>query len=352
MKLFAATRPGAELAEIECDDPVPQGKEVLLKVRYSGVCHSDVHLREGAYGAGGPGEVSLVARGMSYPAVFGHETVGEVVALGPDVSDVRLGDLRLVFPWIGCDSCARCAAGRENDCRRPRSLGVFSRGGYASHILVPHERFLIDVEGLDPAWAATLSCSGVTSYSAVGHIPPLDSDEWVAVIGAGGVGLTAIALLRELSDANVVAVDVSAERLETARQMGAERVIEAAELADGTSIAELLGAPLAAVLDFVNTGTTFSQAFASVDKAGTIVSVGLFGGESKFSNAELTSRGIRIQGNNMGSLRQLRELVELAKRTNLPILPIINEGLSCENVEQGLQGLEAGKIVGRLVLSA
>ncbi len=173
MKAFAVDGPGAEIVEIERDDPVPVGHEVLLKVQYCGVCHSDAHLRSGGYDMGGRGFLSMASRGMEYPAVFGHEIVGEVLSVGREVTRVKPGDQRLVFPWIGCGECARCIAGRENDCRNSRSIGVYTWGGFATQVLVPHDKFLIDIEGLDPAWAATLACSGVTSYAAVQSLPAL-----------------------------------------------------------------------------------------------------------------------------------------------------------------------------------
>lgn len=155
MKVFAAPGPAQELQEMVHDIPVPAGREVLLKVTHSGVCHSDTHSHAGEYDLGSRGELSIVDRGLEYPAVFGHEIVGEVVSVGSEVSDVQIGDTRLVFPWIGCGTCARCRTGRTNLCRNSAAIGVFRWGGFATHVLIPDADFLIDIDGLDPAWAAT-----------------------------------------------------------------------------------------------------------------------------------------------------------------------------------------------------
>jgi hypothetical protein len=92
---------------------------------------------------------------------------GTVIAAGPDAGDVPIGADRLVCPWIGCGTCARCREGQDNHCMSPRFVGVQRSGGYADHLLIPHPRYLVDASGVDPAWAATLSCSGLTTFSAV-----------------------------------------------------------------------------------------------------------------------------------------------------------------------------------------
>lgn len=352
MKAFATTAPASPLELLEVDDPTPTGSEVYLALTHSGVCHSDTHIHEGGYDAGRLGRISMAARGLTYPAVLGHEMVGTVVAVGPDVTDVAVGDRRLVFPWIGCGECGRCADGRENLCRKGKPLGVFAWGGFASHVLVPHERYLIDIEGLDPAWAATLACSGLTSYSAVNQVLPLESTEAIAVIGTGGVGLMAVALLSHLTEAEIVAIDVSDERLAIAQELGAHTVVNSTALEAGETLESALGRPVQAAIDFVNTGDTFLLAFGSIDKGGTIVAIGLFGGETTVPTVMLPLKNVHINGSYVGNLRQLQELVSLAKSVDLPKVPLIEQPLSLENAQAGLDGLVAGTVRGRIILTA
>ena len=163
----------SRITEIDVPSVPPRGTEVLLRVVPSEVCHMDTHLRTGGYDLGGRGRLNLVDRGVAYPLVMGHEVVGEVVAGGEAVNGVKVGHTRLVYPWLGCGDCPACVDDRENACAVGRNLGVARPGGYADHLLVPHPRYLIDVEGLDLGWAATLACSGLTAYSAARKVLPL-----------------------------------------------------------------------------------------------------------------------------------------------------------------------------------
>lgn len=137
--------------------PQPTGREVLVKLKYCGVCHSDVHIRDGYFEMGSGKRFNMYDRGMKLPVTLGHEPFGTVVAAGPDAGDVPLQQDRLVYPWTGCGQCARCAEGMDNWCAQPRYLGVQKPGGYADHLLVPHSKYLIDASGIDPAFAPILA---------------------------------------------------------------------------------------------------------------------------------------------------------------------------------------------------
>src|ERR1700720_490069 len=142
MRMFQLCVCGEPLQFKEQSTPKPAGSEVLLKVLAAGVCHSDLHLADGWFDLGGGRRLSLQDRGMKLPVTLGHENVGEVVALGPDAKianlGVKVGDRMLADPWIGCGTCAVCLRGEDNLCRAMRSLGVFTNGGYADYMMVPH----------------------------------------------------------------------------------------------------------------------------------------------------------------------------------------------------------------------
>src|SRR5262249_28663307 len=150
MRMFQLCVCGEPLQPKEQPTPNPTGSEVVLKVLAAGVCHSDLHLADGWFGLGGGKRLSLADRGMKLPVTLGHENVGEVVATGPDAKGVRIGARMLADPWIGCGSCGPCRRGEENLCRAMKSLGVFSNGGYADYILVPHPRYLFEIGDLPP----------------------------------------------------------------------------------------------------------------------------------------------------------------------------------------------------------
>src|SRR5260370_40326711 len=151
MRAWAVVENGRPLEEVEWPTPEPGGTEVLLEVSHCGVCHSDLHIWDGFYDLGGGKQMSLADRGVKLPVAMGHEIVGKVVKVGPDAQSARLGDIRLVYPWVGCGRCERCLANEDNMCASPNFLGIHRNGGYATHVLVPHERYLGEFGDLVPA---------------------------------------------------------------------------------------------------------------------------------------------------------------------------------------------------------
>ena len=217
MRAWAVVENGAPLKEIELPTPEPKGTEVLIEVTHCGVCHSDLHIWEGYYDIGGGKKMSLADRGVSLPLAMGHEIVGRVAKLGPEATGVRVGDLRIVYPWIGCGKCQTCLSEDDNMCAlAARSLGVYQNGGYGTHVLAPHPRHLIDPGKVDPAVAATYACSGITVYSAIKKAMPLPPDAPIVIVGAGGLGLNAVAILKALKHRNIVVVDIDPAKREAA----------------------------------------------------------------------------------------------------------------------------------------
>lgn len=353
MHAFAVlTQDEHDIVDIELPDPVPTGDEVLLRVERSGVCHTDTHLREGHYNLGSQGQMRLVDRGVGYPLVMGHEVVGVVTAVGRDVQKLKVGDRRLVYPWIGDGTCDACLAGNDNLCAAGRNLGVARHGGYADMILVPDERYLVNIDGIEEGWAATLACSGLTAYSAALKAKPADPKLPIVVIGAGGVGLMAIALLRRLGHESVIAVDLQERNLELARTLGATATVSAATDPLAPAIISAAGGPVVSVVDFVNSSKTAPVAFAALRKGGRMIQVGLFGGELLIPTPVLTLKVITVQGSFVGSLPELRDLVEIARSGELPPIPILEAELSAAGVQQSLDRLAAGGVPGRIVLRA
>nr|BAH56675.1 6-hydroxyhexanoate dehydrogenase [Rhodococcus sp. HI-31] len=352
MRVFAVQPDDTAIHDLEVPTPSPEGRQVLLKVVRAGVCHTDTHLRAGGYDLGSRGMMSMKARGIEYPMVLGHEVVGVVEKVGDSVESVRVGDVRLIYPWIGCGECRQCREGHDNRCAAGKNLGVARHGGYAEYILVPDEKYLVDIDGLDPSWAATLACSGLTAYSAVDKVLPLEPDEPVVVFGAGGLGLTAIAILRSRGHRNICAVDVAERNLALAQDMGASSTVLSGPGSGADDIRRAAGGPASAVIDFVNNGITATAAFEVLAKAGIMVQVGLFGGEVTLPTALLALRMIRIEGSFVGTPAQMQELVRLAQRGELPHIPLVERPLSAAAVSQALDDLTAGGVAGRIVLTA
>ncbi|MFO1327827.1 MAG: alcohol dehydrogenase [Rubrivivax sp.] len=349
MRSYQVCQCGAPLQRTEGEAPQPQGTQVLLKVRAAGVCHSDLHIWDGYYEIGGGRHLNLTDRGMKLPLTMGHENVGEVVALGPEATGVKVGDVRLVNPWIGCGECKVCRAGEENLCTKPRFVGVFSPGGYATHLVVPHARHLFDIGTLAPHEAAPLACSGVTAYAALKKVQPMLESEPVVIIGAGGVGLMAVTLARKMGAQQVIAVDIDAAKRAAALQAGATQAVDGGAADAVAQIQAATGGGAWSVLDFVGSGQTVNLAIASIIKGGTVVVVGLFGGEVTVPTPFLPMRAMTLRGSYVGSHGDLAELLALVGRTGMPPVPIRTRPL--DEVSDALGDLRAGRVVGRVVLA-
>jgi alcohol dehydrogenase/propanol-preferring alcohol dehydrogenase len=350
MRAWAVVENEAPLAEIELPTPEPTGTEVLLETTYCGVCHSDLHIWEGRYDLGGGRVMNLRDRGLSLPLAMGHEIVGRVVKLGPDARGVKLGDIRIVFPWLGCGTCAACLAEEDNMCLTPKSLGVYANGGYGTHVVAPNPRHLVDPGTLDPAIAATYACSGITVYSAINKVMPLPPDEPIVLIGAGGLGLQAIAVLKALGHRNIVSVDITEEKRQAALAEGASKVVDSSGEGTTKKIIEACGGQPLAIIDLVNGSATARFAYDALRKGGKLVMVGLFGGELSLALPLVPIRALTVQGSYVGNPKELRELVALAQDGKLPTIPV--ETVPQHDAFAALMRLRAGKVTGRLVLKA
>jgi propanol-preferring alcohol dehydrogenase len=339
---------GAPLQRRERPTPTPTGSEVLLKVLAAGVCHSDIHIWDGYYDMGGGRRIQLTDRGIKLPLTMGHENVGEVVAAGPQASEIKLGDRRLVFPWIGCGECKVCRSDEEQLCMAPRSLGVYRNGGYADHLLIPHPRYLLDIGDMPPERAAPLACSGVTTYGALKKLGPMLVREPVVIIGAGGLGLMALALHKAMGGVGAIVVDIDSAKRDAATTAGAIATIDGAAPDAHKQIIKLTNGGAWSVIDLVGASATVKIGTDCLIKGGKLIVVGLFGGDITISTPAIPLKAMTIQGSYVGSLAELKELVELVRRTGLPSVPIGKRPLA--DAAAALNDLKAGKVVGRVVL--
>ncbi len=348
MYAWAVVENGAPLVRIEQPTPEPTGTEVLVEVTHCGVCHSDLHFWEGHYELGGGKRMLLRDRGVTLPRAIGHEILGRVAKLGPEAEGVAVRDRRIVYPWIGCGQCRRCRAGEDNLCANQRSLGVMRDGGFGSHVLVPHPRYLIDPGDVDPAVAATFGCSGITVLSAIRKVMPLEPSDPVVLVGAGGLGLAAIAMLRALGHEAIISVDISEEKRQAALDAGATAVVDGNGPDVAKAIIEAAGGPVLAAIDFVNGSATARYALDALAKDGTMVQVGVFGGEINLSLIGLIFRATTIMGNNTGSVADLQEVARLAREGKLAPLPVTR--VPKDEANAALMRLRDGRVTGRLVL--
>ncbi len=347
MRSYRLTQFGSPLKEIIESPPVPTGTQVLLRVRACGVCHSDIHLSEGFFDLG-RGRKADLSNAIQPPRILGHEIVGVVDELGPDASGVQVNDRRVVYGWGGCGQCARCRTGQENLCARPKNLGVHRDGGFSNYILVDHPRYLLEFEPLDEAFAATLACSGLTAYSALKKAAPIDADNPLLIIGAGGLGLAAVNLTRALYGVGPTVADVDATKRQVALDAGASAAVDPADPDIHDRLLKETGG-FAAAIDFVGAESSTGFGLALLRKGGRIYVVGLFGGSIEIPLATLPLRAVGIVGVAVGSLPELRELLALARDGRVRPVPI--ETRLLDAAQQSLDDLRAGRIRGRVVLT-
>lgn len=349
MLSYEVTEHGKPLQVILRETPKPTGSEVVIRVTHSGVCHSDVHLWHGYFDLGGGKRAYLKDRGLYPPLTLGHEPLGIVEAIGPDARGVRVGDKRVVYPWIGCGKCWACDEGLSTLCAAPRNVGIAMPGAFATHLLVPDPKYLVETSGIDDAFAATLACSGVTCYSAISKVAPqMRKGDWIAVIGCGGLGLMAISMLKGMGFENIVACDIDDAKLEAAKAQGAARVVRSDQADARKALIAASEERLAAAIDFVGMPQTFSLPYAVMRKGGTYVLVGLHGGEIVLPLPPIAQRSIAIVGSFVGTLDDLHGVVKLAKDGKLQVPPItLREPAEVSDV---LNDLDQHRALGRTVL--
>jgi len=340
---------GGALAEHSDPLAPAAGDEVTVRVTHCGICHSDLHVQAGGFDMGGGKLSSLERAGTRLPVTMGHEIGGEVVELGPEVQGLALGDKVIVYPWLGCGECPVCERGDDQLCpRASRNLGIQLPGGYADLVRVPRSRYLVPIGTLAPARAATFACAGITAFGALRKLDPMTSDDHVAIIGCGGVGMTAVALASATSKARIVAIDPDPAKREAALGHGAALAFDPGTPEALKTIGKACAFNVAAAIDFVGAESTSSLAVNLVRRTGQVVIVGLFGGEFRMPLPMFALKSLRISGSYVGSLGDLRELVALAQRVTLPQIPLDLRPLA--EVNQALQDLAAGRVVGRVVL--
>ncbi len=346
MKSQAITEFGAPLTQVESETPVPTGSEVLIEVTHCGVCHSDVHFHDGHFDMGG-GEKLDVRGARQPPFTLGHEIEGTVIGVGPGVKGMQIGDRKVVFPWIGCGACRDCDNGRENLCNG-RALGVNRAGGFATHCLVPDERYCLAANGIEPGLASTYMCSGITAYSALKHLNNTDSDEPVLIVGLGGVGMMALQFALQMFDTPPLVADLDENKLQAAMGAGAKAAYNPKNPDAMKKLQEHTGGGVAAAVDFVGAESSLQFATSALRRGGEVKVVGLFGGAFTMPIPFFPFRAMSVGGSMTGSLADTREMLEIVQAGKINPIPIEQRDMS--EASNALDDLREGKIIGRVVL--
>ena len=210
----------APLCETIVDTPKPQGKEVLVRIERCGLCHSDLHIQDGYADLGG-GKRLDTTRGMALPFTLGMRSPAWSTRSARTRDKSLVGAKKAVFPWIGCGQCRDCQNGDENLCIKNRFLGVAIDGGFATHVLVPDAKYLLDYDPLPVNQAATLMCSGMTAYGALKRLVDRPRQRNLLLIGLGGVGMMGLSFAQAMFKQKISVADLNPAARETALKNGA-----------------------------------------------------------------------------------------------------------------------------------
>lgn len=340
-RIVAWQRP-AELVEVPVPDPGPG--QVRVRVAGCGLCHSDAAM------AAVPGEVAE-AMGWRLPFTLGHETAGWVDAVGAGVGGIVEGDAVVLASPSSCGRCRSCRAGRENAC--PEALegrGYGRDGGLAGHVLVDDPaRALVALGALDPTDAGPLSDAAATSHHAVARLAPrLAPDATVLVIGAGGLGVMTVQILRALTPARIVALDPNPIRRGVAVASGAHDVVDGVDDATPGRLRDLLGNdPVDGVIDLVGTDATIALGADTVAAGGGWVVVGAGGGTLRrpwFGGLPRDVEVVSFQGSDLADLRAVVDLAAAAR------IEVTTERFALDDVAAAYVALAAGTLQGRAVV--
>ncbi|ABP89247.1 TPA: alcohol dehydrogenase AdhP [Streptococcus suis] len=309
--------------------------EALVQIEYCGVCHTDLHVANGDFGKV-PGRV------------LGHEGIGIVTEIAPGVTSLKVGD-RVSVAWFfqGCGMCEYCTTGRETLCRTVKNAGYSVDGGMAEQCIVTADYAVKVPEGLDPAQASSITCAGVTCYKAIkeAHLEP---GQWIAIYGAGGLGNLAVQYAKKVFNAHVIAVDINNDKLELAKEVGADVTINGLEVEDVPGyIKEITGGGVHSTVVTAVSKVAFNQAIDSVRAGGYVVAVGLPSEYMDLSIVKTVLDGIKVVGSLVGTRKDLEEAFHFGAMGL--VVPVVQKR-PVEDAEAVFNEMVAGTIQGRMVL--
>lgn len=326
---------GKPLVLSELDIPVPGPGEIVMKTEACGVCHTDLHAARGDW----PVKPAL-------PFIPGHEAIGLVTAVGPDVSTVCEGD-RVGVPWLctACGHCEHCLAGWEPVCAQAQFGGYTRNGGFAEYVLADADYVAHIPERLRAADAAPLICAGITTYKGIKQTEARPG-EWIAISGIGGLGHLAIQYAKAMG-LLVCAVDIDDGKLAHAERLGADLTINASEPGAVESLIKETDGGTQGVLITAPSLPAFRQGVAMTRKRGTCVLVGIPPGAFPVPLFDVVASCITIRGSFVGTRTDMRETLAFAAlgkvRADYELQPL-------SAINDVLERLERGNVASRVVL--
>ncbi|MDO8209616.1 zinc-binding dehydrogenase [Conexibacter sp. CPCC 206217] len=363
MRAAVVRQPSGPFEIEQVRDPEPAAGEILVQVAACGVCHTDLHVHDGSVP-------------FPFPCVLGHEVSGKIAAVGDGVVDLRVGDRVAAGFIMPCGSCRLCVAGREELCERffahnrlngtlydgrtrlydadGGPLAMYSMGGLGELAVMPELAAARIPAGLPLADSAIFGCAMLTAYGAAHHVAALQPGESVAVVGAGGVGISLVQVARALGAAQVIAVDLAADKLAAAQRAGAGAVVDASAVDPVAAVRELTdGRGADVVFEAIGLPATFRQATEMAADGGrcTMIGIAPAGRLGEVEITRLVRRKLQILGSFGGRPRtDLAELMRMTLAGLLDPTAAIGRRFSLDQVDEAYGLLARGEIVGRAIV--
>jgi len=337
----------------DVDIAVPIGREVLVEVRASGLCHTDLLFATHDF--------------VPTPSVLGHEVAGIVAAVGPDVAQVRAGDHVVGSLAQSCGTCTRCLSGRSFQCKHPESTlrrpadaprltrnGVglfqgFGLGGFAEQALIHENQLAVIPKELPFAQASLLGCGVVTGAGSVLNTANVSAGDTVVIFGAGGVGLNAVSGARIAGASRIIVIDTQQKRLDEARRFGATDVIDSTKTKPLEAVSDLLPDGADHVFDFVGLKAVAEQGLALLAVGGGLYLVGVARSDVEIglNIVSAIDRQKRVQGVNFGSTNAKRDIsmyAELYLQGRMNLDDLVSRRIALRDVNDGYAALKDGSL--------
>lgn len=326
----------------DVDYPRIEGRfNVIVRIAGAGVCHTDLHLIQGMWH-------ELLK--PKTPYTLGHENVGYIEEVGEGVEGLEKGDPVILHPAVTDGTCLACRSGEDMHCENLVFPGLNVDGGFAEFMRTSHRSVIKlprGIEGERLVEMAPLADAGITAYRAVKKASKtLYPGSYVAVIGVGGLGHIAIQLLKALTPATVIALDVREEKLRLAEKLGADHVVDATRDPVGQVMELTKGKGVAVAMDFVGSQATIDYGPSLLGRMGRLIIVG-YGGQIRFPTIRVIASEISFEGSLVGNYVELYELVTLALQGKVRVE---TEKYRLEEINHALEKLERGEVTGRAVI--
>jgi len=319
--------------------PIPKigSKDVLVKVRAAGICHTDLHFLQGV----------LKPWKGTLPLTLGHEIAGDITSVGDKVTGFKQGDRVVMANVIPCGKCDYCKSGRENLCSDLDQIGFTTDGGYAQFVKAPEKTLVKLPSNVSYENGSVLTCAAASCHHAIVNIAQAKKGETILLNGFGGLGSNALQIAKHIG-LKVIAVDVAKEKLDLAEELGAEKTVNATLQNVPEEIKKFTGGKgVDIAIEFVGRTRTMENAFRSLGKSGRLVFVGYTKDMFTVSPLDLVVSETSVKGSVAYTKKDLESVVKLAGEGK--INPVISEKVCLSDVNNTLERMQKGEIMGRAV---